>query len=65
MKKFYESTTAQFAIFVLSIAALAAGFTDQLTWTAWLDSAMVALGIYASKEGVRYSAEAYQNKGAE
>jgi len=62
MRKFYESTTAQFAIFVLTIAALAAGFTDQLTWAVWLDSAMVALGIYASKEGIRMGSDAYSSK---
>lgn len=61
MKKFYESTTAQFGIFILSVGALAAGFSD-LTWDKWLESSLVILGIYGTKESVKYGSAAYQNK---
>lgn len=33
-----------------------------LTPISWLDAAMVGLGIYASKEGVKYASSAYENK---
>ncbi len=61
MKKFWESTTAQFGIFILSVGAMAAGFSNY-QWDQWMIQAVIVLGIYASKEGIRYSAEAYQNK---
>ena len=60
MRKFYESTTAQFGIMILSVAALAVGFSD-LTWVQWLDAAKWIMGFFASKEGIRYGAEAYSN----
>jgi len=59
MRKFYESTTAQFGIMILSVAALAAGFSD-LTWAQWLEAAQWVLAAFAAKEGVRYGAEAYK-----
>lgn len=62
MRVFWESTTAQFGIMILSISALAAGFTDDLTWKDWLSEAIIVLGIYASKEGIRYGAEAYKSQ---
>ena len=61
MKPFWESTTAQFGIAILTVGVLAVGYSDY-TWEAWMIQAIVVLGIYAGKEGVRYSAEAYQNK---
>lgn len=59
MKKFWESTTAQFGIAILTVAALASGFSD-LTWTQWLDASKWVLTTYAAKEGIRYGAAAYQ-----
>ena len=64
MRAFWESTTAQFGICILAVGALAAGFSD-LTWAAWFDGALVILGTYATKEGVRYGSEAYKNKGVQ
>ena len=62
MKPFWESTTAQFGIAILTIAALAVGFAD-LTWEQWLEAAKWILALYAGKEGIRYSASAYEKKG--
>lgn len=65
MRVFYESTTAQLGLVILSIAGLASGFTDDLKWNDWLDAAIYVLGIYAGKEGIRYGSEAYkQSNGA-
>ena len=47
---------------ILAGSAAAAAFSDGLTWSQWLSEAVIILGIYASKEGVRYGAEAYGNK---
>ena len=63
MKPFWNSTTAQFGVSILTVGALAAGFSDY-TWTLWMDQAIIIIGIYASKEGVRYGAEAYSNRPA-
>lgn len=60
--KLFESTTFQFCAIVLTTGALAAGFTEDLTWKDWLDAAVYFVGIYAGKEGVRYSSEAYRDK---
>ena len=63
MRKFYESTTAQFALLVLLVAGLAAGFhlDPNFGWAQWADLGKWAVGIYATKEGVRYGAEAVKN----
>ena len=58
--KLIESTTFQFGLFILLVAGLAAGFTDDLTWKDWVLEAKYMLGIYATKEGVRYGSEAYK-----
>lgn len=52
--KLTDSTTFQFSFIILFIAGIAAGFTDDLTWKDWLDTAVYFVGIYAGKEGVRY-----------
>jgi len=57
----FKSTTFQFCGMVLTVSALAAA-NGNLTWAAWLDQAVILVGIYASKEGVKYGAEAYGNK---
>ena len=62
MTNLLNSTTFQFAAMILAGSAFAA-FQGQLAWATWLSEAVVILGIYASKEGVRYSAAAYQAKG--
>lgn len=54
----FKSTTFQFCFMVLAGSAVAA-FMGQLAWATWLDQAVILVGIYASKEGVRYSAAAY------
>jgi len=58
--KLFESSVFQFCILILLVAALAAGFTDDLTWKDWVDTAMVLIGIYTTKEGVKYGASAYE-----
>lgn len=63
MRAFWESTTAQFGIMILAIAALAVGFTDDIKWGDWIDLAKFVLGFYAGKEGVRYGSDAYKNAG--
>lgn len=60
--KLFESSTFQFCMIILVCSAFAAGFTDDLTWKDWLNEAIIMLGIYASKEGVRYGAEAYKGE---
>ena len=62
MKKLLTSTVFQFSFMILAGSAAAAAFSDGLTWSQWLSEAVIILGIYASKEGVRYGAEAYGNK---
>ena len=62
MRVFWESTTGQMIIFILCIAGLAAGFTDDITWLHWLDSSIYCLGIYAGKEGVGKVSTAYREK---
>ena len=54
----FKSTTFQFAFMVLVASAVAA-FMGQLEWVKWLDEAVVLVGIYASKEGIKYGATAY------
>lgn len=64
MRPFYESTTAQFSLIVLSAAALAAGFQldPDFGWKEWSELGKWAVGIYATKEGIRYGSEAYGGK---
>ena len=59
--KLFNSTVFQFSFIVLAISGLAAGFSDDLTWKDWLKEAVYFVGIYAGKEGVRYSAAAYED----
>ncbi len=61
MRAFYESTTAQFGLLILSTGALAAGFTDY-TWSSWMDNAIIVLGIYGTKEIGGKAATAYKEK---
>lgn len=56
------STVFQFCAIILIVAGIAAGNTGDLTWKDWLDQAVYFVGIYASKEGVRYGATAYGGK---
>ena len=58
--KLFESSVFQFSILILSTSALAAGFTEDLSWKDWLSEAIIILGIFATKEGVKYGAEAYE-----
>jgi hypothetical protein len=60
--KLLDSTTFRFCLLALVVAGLAVIFTNELTWKDWLDSAVYFVGIYAGKEGVRYSSDAYKNK---
>ena len=60
--KLFESSVFQFCLIILFASALAAGFTDDLTWKEWLKEAVYFVGIYAGKEGVKYSASAYEGK---
>jgi len=60
--KLIESTTFQMCVVVLTIGALAAGFTEDVTWLDWFTKALEAVFVYALKEGVRYGAEAYEGK---
>ena len=62
MRVFWESTTAQFGIMILSVAALAAGFSDDVKWTDWIDLAKFVLGFYATKEIGSKAATAYGGK---
>jgi len=63
MKRLLGSTVFQFCAMVLTGSAIAAA-NGQLTWAEWLSEAVVMIGIYASKEGVRYGASAYENRNA-
>lgn len=54
----FKSTTFQFCFMVLVASAVAA-FMGQLAWVKWMEEAVVLVGIYASKEGIRYGASAY------
>jgi len=58
--KLFNSSVFQFCLIILFISGMAAGFTDDLTWKDWLDTAMVLIGIYTTKEGVKYGASAYE-----
>jgi len=58
MVKLFRSTVFQFCILILITSAVAAA-NGMLTWIEWLNEAVVLVGIYASKEGVRYGAAAY------
>jgi hypothetical protein len=60
--KLLESTTFQMCVVVLTIGALAAGFTSDVTWLEWLDKALEAVFVYAAKESVKYGASAYGGK---
>jgi len=62
MKKLLTSTVFQFSFMILAGSAVAAAMSDGLTWEQWLSEAVVILGIYASKEGVRYASSAYEGK---
>ena len=59
--KLLESSVFQFCAMVLIISAVAAA-SGELSWTEWLSEAVVMIGIYASKEGVKYGAAAYKGK---
>ena len=59
--KIFESTVFQFCAMVLIISAIAAA-NGELTWTEWLSEAVVMIGIYASKEGIKYGATAYKER---
>ena len=63
LKKLSDSSVFAFCAVVLGGSAVAA-FNGQLSWEAWLTEAVVLVGIYASKEGIRYGASAYENKAA-
>lgn len=52
-----QSTTFQFAALVLIVSGLAAA-NGALSWQEWINEAVILVGIYASKEGVRYGATA-------
>ena len=56
-----KSTVFQFCAMVLVISAIAAA-NGELTWAGWLSEAVVMVGIYASKEGVKYGATAYKDR---
>jgi len=58
--KLLESTTFQFCGLVLTVSALAAVNGD-LKWLEWLNEAVILIGIFASKEGVKYGAKAYES----
>ncbi len=60
--KLFESSTFQFCLLVLGASAFAAGLTDDLSWKDWFDGAVYFVGIYASKEGVKYGSNAYKEK---
>jgi len=62
VKKLLTSTVFQFSFMILAGSAIAAGFSAELTWKDWLSEAVIVLGIYASKEGIRYGAEAYKGE---
>lgn len=62
MKKLLSSSVFQFSFMILAGSAAAIIFGEGLTWTEWLSEAVIILGIYASKEGVKYGAEAYGSK---
>lgn len=57
--KIFESKVFQFCAMVLIISAIAAA-NGELTWKEWLSEAVVMIGIFASKEGVKYGAAAYR-----
>lgn len=57
--KLFNSTTFQFSALVLFIGILATLYSD-VTWLQWFDQAKYYVGIYASKEGIRYGSEAYK-----
>jgi len=61
MRRLSSSTVFQFCALVLAASAIAA-FQGTLEWSQWLSEAVVLVGIYASKEGVKYGAEAYKDK---
>ena len=60
--KLIKSTVFQMCVIVLIIGALAAGFTEDVTWLEWLDKALEAVFVYAAKESIRYGASAYEGK---
>jgi len=60
--KLFDSSVFQFCAIILIVAGLAAGLSSDVTWKDWIDIAMVLIGIYASKESVRYGATAYKDR---
>lgn len=64
MRVFWESTTAQFGLLILSAAALAAGFNldTDFGWAEWAELGKWILATYAGKESVKYGATAYGGK---
>ena len=62
MKKLLTSSVFQFSFMILAGSAAAAGFSESLTWKEWLSESVIILGIYASKEGVKYGVSAYEGK---
>lgn len=57
--KLLKSSVFQFCFMVLFIAGIAA-YNDKITWELWLTQAVYFVGIFAGKEGVKYSASAYE-----
>jgi len=61
MKRLLSSTVFQFSFLILLVGALAVIYSD-VTWAQWFDQAKYYVGIYATKEGVKYGAEAYKGE---
>lgn len=59
--KLFESSVFQFCAIVLVVSGIAAA-SGKIEWIEWLKEAVYFVGIYAGKEGVKYSAEAYGTK---
>lgn len=57
-----DSTTFKFCLLVMIAGAIVAGFSDELSWLVWFEKSVYFVGIYATKEGVRYGAEAHGSK---
>jgi len=60
--KLFDSTVFQFCGIILFVSGLAA-LTGEITWAEWLDASKYLIGIYATKESVKYGATAYKEKG--